>query len=115
MGDYFTFEEKSALLRPVLRKESRFNLSDVVRYNFIFDSSEDLKLFLDMHPLEIILVGGGQDEVAEEMTHSEFMETYFRRANRIYVDCETEFMDMVSSADISGLIKKLSKQSPRSL
>ena len=42
MGDYFEFRNKSAHMRFALRRKSRWEREDVVRYNFIFENVDDL-------------------------------------------------------------------------
>ena len=47
----------------------------------------------------------------ETMPFSQFREEYLSKANRIYVDKETEFMDMFASADVPNTLEKLAKES----
>lgn len=104
MEDYFEFRNKSAHMRFALRRKSRWEREDVVRYNFIFENVDDLAVLLSMNADESVTLDD------ETMPFSQFREEYLSKANRIYVDKETEFMDMFASADVPNTLEKLAKR-----
>lgn len=101
MGDYFQFRGKFAQMNFALRRKSRWENEEVVRYNLVFEKADDLATLLSMGADETVVLDN------ESIPFSQFKESYISKANRIYVDHEVEFMDRVSQADIPSVIQKL--------
>jgi len=103
MSDYFVFRDRTAFIKNINRRESKTSNAEVIRYNFVFETVEDLVVFLSMKPDEGILLG-------YEFTNSrKFMEDYFKKAHRIYTDRDSEFIDQINNSELPSLLEQLSK------
>ena len=104
MSDYFEFRGKSAQMSFALRRKSRFDSTQEVKYNLIFEDVDDLTALLSMDADEPVVFDD------ESMPYSQFKEKYLSNANRIYVSREVQFMDMVDSSNLPSILEKISKE-----